>query len=909
MLLALLMTLPCVGQVADSLAGEHVAVLDSTHQSIPVSSDSAALVSVLPDSMPPDSTQASPEKKSEIEDPIYYEAEIIENFIKEKRTILEGDAKVEYQDITLKAHKITVDWNAKEMLAEGIWDTVWVYTEEGDSTRKPKLKDFPEFKEGSDEMTGEVMVFNFETKKGRVLRGRTAYEDGYYGGKALKMVKSRTFHVSDANYSTCDKEEDPHFHIHAKRMKILVDDKMIAKPIVLHVGKIPLLPLPFVVFPIQRGRHSGFLIPKYGVSSTEGRYLRGIGYYWAPSEFWDIKNELDFFEKSGILMRSKANYQVKYKLRGSISGSWTRKDFEAFDRQERRWDLNVNHAQEITPTTRLTVNATLISSGSFYRELSTSREHRLRNEIRSNAKLTQRWGRSGNVEMYLNQTRQIQQKDDAGNPLDDNVSLTLPQIRVSNRITSLIPKAKSRGRNTKWYQSIQIPYSVNAQVLRESRDRNEKNYSTGMYDRVKTSREGIGVDHSLRFYVNPKLFGWLTLKPSLNVDQSLYDRRKVYFLNPETNTVEEEEERGFYHLTTYNTSLSLNTKVYGVFRSRHVENMIVRHVMTPNVSFSFRPDFSKSEYGYYQTVIDTSGKKIFKDHFSESLYGGTPRSESQSMNMSVQNLFQMKLGEGEDTKKFDLFTWNLSSSYNWKAEQYKLADLRSRIQANPTRQIGVNMNATHSFYKTDDSGSKIDKMFVDDVDWSDLNSLRDFRLGRMTQFGANMDFRFKGKFKSSGEGGDESNEALEEQDSDGLAIDPMAGDLESVRNMQRDRFDMEEDVGPMEIPWNLNARLSYTENRSRPDDVTKKFWVQTNIDFNLTRHWKISYRSRWDLEEKKAVSQDFVFYRDLHCWEARFTLTPTGPYKRFYFKINVKASMLKELKFEKGSGRSGLYGY
>jgi hypothetical protein len=70
----------------------------------------------------------------------------------------------------------------------------------------------------------------------------------------------------------------------------------------------------------------------------------------------------------------------------------------------------------------------------------------------------------------------------------------------------------------------------------------------------------------------------------------------------------------------------------------------------------------------------------------------------------------------------------------------------------------------------------------------------------------------------------------------------------------------------------------------------------------------VSYQAQWDLAQKKAVSQDFVFYRDLHCWETQIVWTPTGIYKRFYFRINIKSAMLKDIKIEKGTGGGGLYG-
>ena len=395
-------------------------------------------------------------RKSELEGPITYEAQIIDNFMNERKTVLLGRAKVSYLNMTLKAARIVVDWDKDLMTAEGILDSVWVRNEDSDdSVKVAKLIETPEFTEAGDVLAGEVMVFNFRTQKGRVLRGRTTYQDGFYDGTTLKMVQSGTLNVGDACFTTCDKEDDPHFHFRAKKMKIEVNKKVIAKPIVMYIGKIPVMALPFIYFPIQKGRQSGLLLPRYGESTYEGRYLRGLGYYWAPSDYFDIQGTVDYFEQSGFLFRGDFRYKLRYKFEGRISGSWTRKDFDISGRKERVWDLTVNHRQVITPTINLAVSGRFVSSSDIYKELSENVESRLQQEIRSNAKLTKRWGRSGLIGISLNQTRRLD---------TDQVTETLPQITISNNWQNIIPKPKTTSgqeRQTRWYESFRMPYRFN----------------------------------------------------------------------------------------------------------------------------------------------------------------------------------------------------------------------------------------------------------------------------------------------------------------------------------------------------------------------------------------------------------------------------------------------------------------
>jgi hypothetical protein len=275
------------------------------------------------------------------------------------------------------------------------------------------------------------------------------------------------------------------------------------------------------------------------------------------------------------------------------------------------------------------------------------------------------------------------------------------------------------------------------------------------------------------------------------------------------------------------------------------------------------------------------------------------------LNIGLSNLFQMKIGEGEKARKIDLFNYDLSTSYNWKAKEYKFTDLTSTFRANPSQSIDVSWNARYSFYQTNSSGSRINRLWVDRIDWGSGKSIFGSRWLRLTSLNADVSFRLAGKAGAKGGGSPASGEAGET---------PFGSDtgLESLRSVPGDRFDPYAGAGSQsdfDIPWNLSGSLSYSEDRNNPLHPQKTTWIRSNLDFNLTRNWKVTYQTQIDLKLKKQVSQDISLFRDLHCWEAQILWTPTGYNKRFYFRINIKSPMLKELKYEKGTGSRGLYGY
>ncbi|MFQ5863724.1 MAG: putative LPS assembly protein LptD, partial [bacterium] len=343
-------------------------------------------------------------------------------------------------------------------------------------------------------------------------------------------------------------------------------------------------------------------------------------------------------------------------------------------------------------------------------------------------------------------------------------------------------------------------------------------------------------------------------------------------------------------------SVSANTKLYGTFFPNIGPIKALRHVMTPTLSFSFQPDFSTSFWGYFQTLQDTSGKVIKRDRF-----GGTPAGEQKSLSFSVSNLFQMKLGEGEKEKKIDLFNLNFSGGYNFAADSLKMQNLSTSFRANPRRNLGINMSMNHSFYEFDtDAGKTVNKLL--------LNTRGFFNVLRLTQFRVDARWTLSGRQKSTqpAVGGPSSSPAVPQ--SEPLKIEqidqtqlPSEGDIS-------DRFEPESAFSAFDIPWRATISFSYSVNKFNPARPTRNAYIDlSNVEVQLTKKWRIGYRLRYDIENGKIADQRISFHRDLHCWEAQFNWSPSGIGRGFYFRINIKAPHLRQIKIEQRGGTTSVF--
>jgi hypothetical protein len=311
----------------------------------------------------------------------------------------------------------------------------------------------------------------------------------------------------------------------------------------------------------------------------------------------------------------------------------------------------------------------------------------------------------------------------------------------------------------------------------------------------------------------------------------------------------------------------------------------VRHVASPSIGYSYTPDFSEPlfgyDFGYFETFQRSSGEILLHDRFKGTRAGSTPKSKSQSMSLSLNNVFQAKVGEDEEEKKIDLFSWKMSTSYNFVADSMNLANLRSSIRTKLGKKLNLDLSMTHDFYKLREHGDQFKR----------INELH--RLPRLINARISTRFRFSGNIMSSRKQRDEETET------DTLEIDELNLDL--FQEKEEPVFSSD-NTGKL---WSTSLNLSYSLNKSNPLKEKETFWINTNTDIQVTPNWKVKYSARFDVLEKELVSQSFSVYRNLHCWELSLNWTPSGFGQGVYLKINVKSPTLRDIKIEQ---KSGLYG-
>ncbi|MCB9247472.1 MAG: LPS-assembly protein LptD [Ignavibacteriales bacterium] len=327
-------------------------VIDSLSAKIPI--DSTLTKTILEKS---DSVKS---KSFDVDAVIYSSASDSLKFdLKTKKMFIFGTGELKYKQTVLTGGKIDVNFETSDLEAEGIIDTA-------DSTAVNGLAQTPVLKEGEDNYQGKKLKYNFKTKKGFISAAKNAKQDSRYEGKNVSKVDKDTYFIEDGMYTTCA-SDTPHTYFTAEEMKVIQKDKIIAKWIFMYIGGVPVpIPIPFAVFPNEKGRRSGLIAPTYGSINDRGQYFKNFGYFFAISDYMDFTMNADYYMRGGYGFRGRYRYAKRYDYNGNMNASYSRiligEDNDPDKKRTTDWRFGLNHSQTFTPTLRLDANLSFQST-------------------------------------------------------------------------------------------------------------------------------------------------------------------------------------------------------------------------------------------------------------------------------------------------------------------------------------------------------------------------------------------------------------------------------------------------------------------------------------------------------------------------------------------------------------------
>lgn len=813
---------------------------------------------------------------------------------------LYGDGTVEYQDFKLNSAQIRMELDSSTVYAAGIADTAGV------------VQGQPVFKDKSGEYESETMKYNFKTERGYITGVITEQHDGFLQGGRAKRMDDGSFYVEDGKYTTCDDHENPHFYFQLTRAKVRPDKDVVTGPGYMVLADVPLpLALPFGYFPFSKKYSSGVIFPSFGDDYNLGFYLRDGGYYFAINDNVDLALTGELYTKGSWGLSGHLNYVKRYRYRGTFDISFLNTvygDKGAPDYQKmRNFQVVWSHSQDAkaNPNLNFSASVNFATSGYSRNDLNSYYNSSFTENTKSSTvNMTYRFPSS---KWSLSATANIAQRSQ-----DSTLQVSFPNLTVTMSQTAPFKRKKSVG-GEKWYEKIKMSYSGRFQnSLTSGQDEFFKK------NLIKDWKNGM--QHSLPISATFSLFKYINVSPSISINDRMYTSKIRRQWDTQASREVQDTTYGFYNIFDFNVSMGFDTKIYGFWKPMKFlgdKVQMIRHVLTPTVSFGWNPDFGNPGWGIYNYYYytDQAGNQQRRDYsyFSHGIFNVPGRGKSGVVSVNLANNLEMKVKSDKDStgvKKISLIeNLSLSESYNFAADSLRLSPLQANIMLRLVKNFNLNINSTWDpyVYKLNSSGTPVQ-----------VNRLRIQEgkgLYRLSSAGTSFSYTFNNdtfrrkkdndnnKDRDDNGYGDEEDEDTEHESFSDMASRKREkkGKSDSGQSSDSDGY------ASWQFPWSLsiNYSVSYGYGDFDYDKMEYKGrWTQ-NLSFNgnirPTKNWNFSFSASYDFTLHKLAYMNCSISRDIHCFTMSASFVPVGPYKSYNFHIAVKSSLLKDLKYDQRS--------
>lgn len=803
--------------------------------------------------------------------------------VSNKMVYIYQQGNIDYQDMNLQGDYIRFNTETRDITAQGVLT---------DSARTR-----PKFTQKGDEINMDSIVYNMRTRKSLIWGIDRAEGDGFMLGDRVKMHPDNHFDMAGGKYTTCNHTDCPHFYIAMNKGKVIPNKKVIFGMAHFVLEDVPLyFPfVPFGFFPLASGPSSGFIMPSFGEDAVKGFFLRDGGYYFRFNDYMDANITGSIYTLGSWSAGLQTHYMKRYKYQGSLNfrysqdvlGEKNSKDYV----NSGNYSLTWNHTQDakFRPNSSFSASVNISSSG-FNKYSTTSVAENLNTQTSSSISYSktfpagQGWFPGGNLTMSFRHSQ---------NSRDSTISFTFPDANWSIQKFKPLQRRNRIGKE-RWYEKLTIGYSGK---MVGSVDTKEKElFTESTIDKLK-----MGVQHTIPLSLSLNMLGYINFTPSANYNERWYFKKENREWDPVNKEVISDTTMGFYRVYDYSASASMSTKIYGMYQFKNPTGLVraIRHVVTPSVSFSIKPDFRDPKFGYYKTYqTNEDGSTQTYSPYHLGTYGVPSGGESASISFSLQQNLEAKVRSDRDTtgvRKIKIIdNLSLSGSYNLIADSMGLSNISFNFRTPIVDQFTLQFSGSLDPYAYDPVAKKRYNKLV----------FAQGKLPRVVSFNTSFSYQWQKTLGSQTEI-EQYNAArdaamdmlLRNEDPDNPA------DPETIRRLMTSAY------YDFSIPFNFS--FSYTlnySNNATNNGLVKKLDQSFNFDTSITltpykasgtNRWALRFGAGYNVREKKLTPGTVSIVRDLHCFTMSLNWVPIGMLQSWSFNIRIKSDVLKDIKYDK----------
>lgn len=785
-----------------------------------------------------------------------------------KQFILYGKANAKYTDVEISAATISLDQDKQMVTAYGSTDTT------GNPLNKPKLV------QGDMQSSEDSIFFNTRTKKGLTKNTYLQQGEMYVYANTIKKINDNTIFAWRGRFTTCNLDT-PHFAFRTRKMKMISSKIAVTGPTSPEFEGVPVpIGIPFGIFPLNRGRHSGFLPPQFASNDQYGLGLEGLGFYKVLSDNFDVTARGNIYSYGGWNLNLSSRYLKRYKYNGSFnlgiqntkilnSGGYSKEEFT----KSKTFMINWSHTRDSKARPGSTLSANVNAGSTQYnRFVSNNSLQNYQNSLSSSIAYSKDWNGKYNLTVSANHSQ---------NSVSRIYNLNLPT--ASFNVMTIYPFQRKEAVGTpKWYEKLGLGYTgnfINQVAFYDSTFSFRKLLDTAQY----------GATHVIPITLSLPQMGAIQLAPSISYEERWYGQKILRNWNDSTKKVDTSISRGLYAARQMQFGMSASTRIFGTFQfGKTGKIQAIRHEIRPSISFNYRPDMQRKYF--YNLKTDSSGTIRRVSQFEGGVIGAFGEGRFGGIGFGLDNTLEMKVRDPKDTSEggtrkiriLDGFGFN--GSYNLvpsPTDSFPLSNISMYVRSTLFDKINITGQASLDPYQIDSRGVRHPRLYLAD---------NKFKFGRITNGSVAISTSLQSKSKD----GKTDKERMPEDDY--MTPDEQERQLEYVRSNPAEFTDFN-------IPWSLQLSYSLSFSNQIGSNYKLQSHVYSNIsvngDFSLTPKWKIGGNTYFDFTTRKIQTLTMFITREMHCWQMAINITPVGLYRSFNITINPKSGILRDLKINR----------
>jgi LPS-assembly protein len=468
---------------------------------------------------------------------------------------------------------------------------------------------------GKDVLTGDRLDIDLESETGILNRGSVFLEDNhlYLSGEQIRKTGPDSYSAASGTLTTCD-GPDPDWRITAKDVAVTIEGYGFARHAAFWAGDIPLMYSPYLAFPVKQKRQTGLLTPELGLSDRKGaQYLQP--FFWAIDESQDATLFADIMAERGVRLGGEYRYALSPDSLGTImieglddrqvddgrgdsSDQWGYTN-DSFTRPNRdRYWVRAKADQELPWEMTAKLDLDIVSDQDYLHEFRSG----FNGLTKSSNYFAETFGRD--LDDYTEQDRLNQLNL---NRTWNSFVLNTDLRWFDNPAVRRWQEEDTTLQNLPEISFIGVKQRIGALPLFANLDTNH----TYFYRQDGT--RGHRTDLYPRLSAPMRLADALNIEPSVGVRQTAWDIERW-----DTSLA---SKKSTYSRTMVDAQLDASTDFFRVYDKSVLGFDRVKHVITPDIGYQYRPEEDQKDYPYFDPLDRLTAQNLIVYSLTHTLVG------------------------------------------------------------------------------------------------------------------------------------------------------------------------------------------------------------------------------------------------------------------------------------------------